>query len=107
VELEIGDAKEVGVVVRGQEVIYHVDKEQLIFGKNKAPLKAIDGSIRLRCIVDRTSLEIFANDGRVYMPCRFRPEDDEKTLALFARGGAAEATSVRVRELESIWKRKR
>jgi sucrose-6-phosphate hydrolase SacC (GH32 family) len=54
--------------------------------------------------VDRTSIEIFANGGRIYMPCKFRPEDDEKTIAAFARGGAAEITSIKLRELESIWK---
>jgi sucrose-6-phosphate hydrolase SacC (GH32 family) len=102
-ELVVGDAKELGLVIRGQEVIYRVEDEQLVFGTNRAPLKAVDGRISLRCIVDRTSIEIFANDGRVYMPCRLRAEDDDKSLALFARGGAARAASIQVRELESIW----
>jgi sucrose-6-phosphate hydrolase SacC (GH32 family) len=103
VEFEVGEAEELGVVIRGQEVIYRVEDEQLVFDEERAPLKAVDGRISLRCIVDRTSIEIFANDGRVYMPCRLRAEDDDKSLALFARGGAAKATSIHVRELESIW----
>jgi len=102
--LSVGEAEELGLSIRGEEIIYNVKEEKLVFGELSAPLKAEDGSIRLRCIVDRTSIEIFANAGRIYMPCKFRPEDDEKTIAAFARGGAAEITSIKLRELESIWK---
>jgi sucrose-6-phosphate hydrolase SacC (GH32 family) len=102
--LSVGEAEELGLSIRGEELIYNVKEEKLLFGEQSAPLKTEDGRIRLRCIVDRTSIEIFANGGRIYMPCKFRPDDDEKTIAVFARGGAAEATSIKLRELESIWK---
>ena len=102
--LNVGDAEELGLSIRGEEIVYNAKEEQLIFGESKAPLKAKDGNIRLRCIVDRTSIEIFANGGRIYMPCKFRPDDDEKTIAVFARGGAAEIKSLKLRELESIWR---
>jgi sucrose-6-phosphate hydrolase SacC (GH32 family) len=90
--------------IRGEEIIYKAKEQELVFGEQRAPLKTEDGSIRLRCIVDRTSMEIYANGGRIYMPCTFRPEDDAKTIAAFARGGEAEITSIKMRELESIWK---
>ncbi|MHC5163689.1 MAG: glycoside hydrolase family 32 protein [Planctomycetota bacterium] len=102
--LSVGEAEELGLIIRGQEIIYNVKEKKLVFGEQSAPLKTEDGSIRLRCIVDRTSIEIFANGGRIYMPCKFRPEDDEKTIAAFARGGAAEIKSLKLRELESIWR---
>ena len=102
--LNVGDAEELGLRIRGEEIIYKAKEQGLVFGEQRAPLKAEDGSIRLRCIVDRTSMEIYANGGRIYMPCTFRPEDDEKTIAAFARGGEAEITSIKIRELESIWK---
>ena len=101
--LSVGEAEELGLSIRGKEIIYKAKEEVLVFGENDAPLKAEDGSIRLRCIVDRTSIEIFANGGRIYMPCTFRPEDDEKSIAAFARGGEAEITSIELRELNSIW----
>ena len=104
VELEIGDAEEVGLVIRGQEIVYNVEEERLSFDDERAPLEVEDGRIRLRCIVDRTSVEIFANVGRIYMPCTFRPEDDAQGISVFARGGTAEATTLVVRELESIWR---
>jgi sucrose-6-phosphate hydrolase SacC (GH32 family) len=101
--LDMGDAEELGLSIRGEEIVYNAKEEQLIFDESKAPLKAKDGKIRLRCIVDRTSVEIFANGGRIYMPCRLRADDDNKRIAAFARGGAAAATSIELRELNSIW----
>jgi hypothetical protein len=38
------------------------------------------------------------------MPCKLRADDDNKSIAAFARGGKAEITSLKLRELESIWK---
>jgi sucrose-6-phosphate hydrolase SacC (GH32 family) len=102
--LNVGDAEELGLSICGEEIIYKAKEEGLVFGEQRAPLRTEDGSIRLRCIVDRTSMEIFANGGRIYMPCTFRPEDDEKTIAVFARGGEAKISSIKIRELESIWK---
>ena len=101
--IDVGDAEELGLSIRGEEIVYNAKEEQLVFGESKAPLKAKDGSIRLRCIVDRTSVDIFANGGRIYMPCKLRADDDNKSIAAFARGGAAAATSIELRELNSIW----
>lgn len=104
VELEVGSATEIGLLIRGEELMVRADQKQLVFGDNEAPLEVIEGRIRLRCIVDRTSLEVFANDGYIYMPCRFRPQEDKQTLAAFARGGQGRIISAKVRKLESIWK---
>ena len=83
--------------------MFNVKENQLSCGRLKAELQPIDGKIRLRILVDRTTIEIFANDGRLYMPCKFRKEDDNTKLAVFARGDEAKSTSLQVRELESIW----
>jgi len=103
VELAVGDAEEVGLSIRGKEITNNAKKQQLSFGEEKTPLKTEDGSIRLRCIVDRTSVDIFANGGRIYMPCRLRADADNKRITVFARGGAAAAISIELRELNSIW----
>ncbi len=107
VEIEPRTAEKVGLIVRGERITYDVAEEELVFRNagtiNSAPLALEDGHIRLRCIVDRTSIEIFANGGRIYMPCRFRPAEDAEGIALYARGGTAAATTFHVRELTSIW----
>jgi sucrose-6-phosphate hydrolase SacC (GH32 family) len=53
--------------------------------------------------VDRTSFEIFGNGGRIYMPIRVYPDEDNKTLELYSEGGETRIGQVRVYELKSIW----
>ncbi|MHC4456166.1 MAG: GH32 C-terminal domain-containing protein [Planctomycetota bacterium] len=102
-ELEIGDADEFGFLINGFSVKYNVDKNQLSCGRPKAELKPIDGKIRLRILVDRVSIEIFANDGRIYMPIRAIPEGEERGLEVFTKGGNIKIISLKIHELKSIW----
>ncbi len=62
-----------------------------------------DGTVRLEILVDRTSIEVFGNDGRVYMPVHAIPPDGARSLALFAKGGSAKLISLEVFELDSAW----
>jgi sucrose-6-phosphate hydrolase SacC (GH32 family) len=115
----LADADRVGFRIRGLEIAYDVKtktltsgwaaydaKERgLISGESSARLEPNGGRIQLRILVDRTSIETFANNGEVYMPQDALPEDGQAsgTLELFAEGGAAKMKSLAVRELESIW----
>jgi fructan beta-fructosidase len=103
-EFETGDADEFGFLINGFSVKYNVDKKQLSCENSKAKLKPIDGKIRLRILVDRVSIEVFANDGRIYMPIRAIPEPDEQTLEVFTKGGNIKISSLKIHELKSIWK---
>ena len=102
-QFEIGDADEFGFLINGFAVKYNVDKNELSSGRLKAELKPVNGNIRLRILVDRASIEIFANDGRIYMPMRVIPEGDERGLEGFTKGGSIEISSLTVHELKSIW----
>ena len=103
-EFETSYADEFGFLINGFLVKYNVDKNQLSCGDSKAKLKPIDGKIRLRILVDRVSIEVFANDGRIYMPIRAIPEPDERMLEVFAKGGNIKISSLKIHELKSIWK---
>jgi fructan beta-fructosidase len=117
-EIEIFEAERIGFRIRGIEVVWDSDAETVTSGwvtydtkemavttgEKSARLAADDGRIRLRILVDRASIEVFANDGEVYMPMDALPEDGQaKTLELFTEGGTARVRSLAVRELESIW----
>ncbi|MFP4055585.1 MAG: GH32 C-terminal domain-containing protein [Candidatus Brocadiia bacterium] len=102
-ELEPGDADEVALVVRSVPVVYAAKPRRLSCKGCRATLQPRDGAIRLEVLVDRTSIEIFGNRGRVYMPVRVIPPDDARGLALAAKGGRARATSLTVYELRSAW----
>ena len=105
VEFAVGDAAECGFVIRGLPVTYDVEKQLLSCKGENAPLKPVDGKIRLRILVDRVSIEIFGNDGRVYMPMGAILADENKTLEVFTKGGDVKLTSLDVHELRSIWRK--
>jgi len=59
--------------------------------------------IRLELLVDRTSIEIFGNDGRVYMPMGVILADNPESLEIFSEGGNTRIRSLEVYELDSVW----
>ena len=101
--LRIGDAVETGFVIRDTPVVYNVPKQELSCCKKTAPLKAVDGKINLEVLVDRTSIEIFGNGGRVYMPNGVILADKPKSLEIFTKGGNTEIESLTIYELDSAW----
>jgi fructan beta-fructosidase len=92
-----------GFVLRGIPVIYDVRKQQVSSGGNTALLKPVDGKLRLQILVDRTSIEIYGNDGRIYMPIGIIPADANRSLEVFTRGGPTRVHSLDVYPLRSAW----
>jgi len=103
-ELSVDQAKETGFVIRDIPVTYNVEKQELSCRGNKASLKPVNGRIHLELLVDRTSIEIFGNDGRVYMPVGVILADNSKSFEIFTKGGNTEVESLEVYELNSAWK---
>ncbi len=103
VDLDCGEAKEVGFKIHGVPVTYDVDEEELRCQDRTVPLASSQGRIRLRVLVDRLALEIFAGDGAIYMPMKAVAKPDDKSLELYAKGGTAQIRSLEVHELRSIW----
>jgi sucrose-6-phosphate hydrolase SacC (GH32 family) len=103
IEFQIGDAQQVGMTIRGIEITCDVKSKELICLGRTAPVALEQQRLRLRAIVDRTSLEIFADDGLVYMPLAVVPAPDQKEITIFSRGGSASLQGGSVRVLRSIW----
>ena len=103
-EMNVSDVREIGFTIRDIPVTYNVERQELSCQENKASLKPLDGKIRLELLVDRTSIEIFGNNGRVYMPVGVILADNSKTLEIFTKGGNAEVKFLEVFELNSAWK---
>lgn len=102
--LRIGDTKETGFVIRGIPIVYNVQKQQLSCCQKTAPLKPKNGKIYLEVLVDRTSIEIFGNHGRMYMPNGVILADKPKLFEIFTKGGNIEVEELTVYELESGWR---
>jgi fructan beta-fructosidase len=102
-EIELGDASQVGFKLRGTPLVYNVEKKTLSCRSKTANLTPLDKKIKLHILVDRTSIEIFANDGRVSMFCCFPLDACNTLLNIFVHGGQVNIKTLNVWKLKSIW----
>ncbi len=99
-----GTAERVVFDVRGLRVVYDVRKKELSAKKTVAPLAPIGGHVRLRMVVDRGSVEIFGNDGRVAVAVAAIAAPDHRVVSMTAEGGDAEIDSFEIWDLRSALK---
>ncbi|WP_274361928.1 glycoside hydrolase family 32 protein [Paenibacillus thermotolerans] len=62
-----------------------------------------DGALKLHLFLDRSSVELFANDGVRTITNRIYPDPDSLGVQLFSRGGEARLISLDAWELKPIW----
>jgi len=123
-EFAPGDAETVGLHVRAgeteQTVVGYdaasasvfVDRTQSgtadfaegFAARNAAPLSPTDGRVTLRVLVDRSSVEVFANGGARVLTHRIFPAPSSDGVAAFATGGTATLLSLDAWSLRSIWR---
>ena len=103
-EITVGKADEIAFIVRGVPVTYDVKKETLTCLDKVASLSLQNGQLRLELLVDRMSIEIFGNEGQVYMPMGMHFNKDAAALSFATKGGEASVNSMTVAELNSAWK---
>lgn len=122
VELDPGTAREVAVRVRSNgadqftSVGYDAEKKTVFIdrtksgnvqfhaafaGRHEAPLQLRDGKIKLRILVDRTSVEVFANDGEAALTDLIFPDPASIGIEFHAVEGDATIRSVDVWRLKS------
>ncbi|MHC4639689.1 MAG: GH32 C-terminal domain-containing protein [Planctomycetota bacterium] len=101
-EIEPVDNAVVGFMIRGVELTYNSREKVLKCGQKDAKLEMVNGRIKLHILIDRTSIEVFANDGRASLFwCSWRLKDE--SLSFFTRGGSAKVHEINVWQLKSIW----
>ena len=101
--IKVGGATKIVFTLRGVPITYDVTAQELSCGGKRALLKAEDGKIRLRMLVDRTSIDIFGNKGRLYMPMGVAIDASNTSLQLRAEGTGAFIDTLDVSVLKSIW----
>ena len=101
-ELEVGDAKRFDVELRGLKIECDLVGKTMTHGEVTAPLDVIDGRVKFRLILDRASLEIFANDGLSQIAKCFVPEDENSAPILRASGEVK--PTARVWTMSSVWR---
>ena len=79
------------------------DVKSVVFGAYQAPAPAIDGKVKLRILVDRTAIEIFANDGAATASCYAAPASENRKISI-SSAQPVRINSLVVNELKSSWK---
>jgi fructan beta-fructosidase len=102
-EIALGNVSEVGLIVRGEKIKYSASENQLSFLDRSAHLEPIQNMIRLQVLLDRTSIEVFGNDGRVSMSSCFLPDPQDTGLSTYSLGGEATIASMNIYEMCSAW----
>jgi fructan beta-fructosidase len=104
--ISVGSARRLTFEVVGQTIEYNAAENGFALGRIRAPLVLKDGVLKLRIVVDRTSIELFAQDGEVQIARVFRPSDGVAFtgIPVKAFGGDAVIESVKIWEMKSVWK---
>jgi len=110
VVIEPDDAKTVGLTIghsqAGQQgVAIRYDGQNLEVAGVPVPFKLseTEKALKLHLFLDRSVLEVFANDGRVCVTRVIDPPAQDSSIELFATGGRARFKSIEAWEMNSIW----
>ncbi|MCY1721232.1 glycoside hydrolase family 32 protein [Prolixibacteraceae bacterium Z1-6] len=87
----------------GTEILYNVKRGTLSVLGTTTPLPAVNNKIKLEILLDRTSIEIFANDGQTVISNCFTPNEKAMNAVLFTNGGELGIDKLDVYKIESIW----
>jgi levanase/fructan beta-fructosidase len=100
--IDPNDAKSFAFNIRGFPVTYDSTTRQLSTPHFSHPLPDIDGKLRLVILVDRTSIEMFSQDGRVVLSECFLPSPDDQDITI--RGLGAKVESLECWNLKTCWR---
>lgn len=106
---KVKTADSFGFVVRldktnnGIEIMYNVKSKTLICMGKSAVVEPVDGVVKLEILLDRASLEIFANDGKVAMSSSITSTEKAMGIYLFNIGGEVLVEKLEVYPMKSIW----
>jgi levanbiose-producing levanase len=116
--IEPGTAQRTGLIVRGSATVdtgtriyYDAHKQTLVVDRSRSgntwfsgafskehvvnlPLR--DGKLLLQVVVDRNSVEVFADHGRISITDLIFPSLDDDTIRVFAEGGDATFSDIAV-----------
>lgn len=100
-ELEPGTASGFKLNLSGVEVHYDAKTRTLSCLGRTAELVAENGLVKLRLLRDKTSLELFADEGETCLSLCFEAKKGQHELAVL--GGKAILKTLEVRELKAAW----
>jgi fructan beta-fructosidase len=98
-----GPATNVTFNLRGTAITYDCVAQAVACNEVAQPLAPSNGVVHLHMLVDRGIIEIFGNDGLLYMPMRVTATAGAQPVSLIANGNGAMLNSVMKHDLGSAW----
>lgn len=91
-----------GKKIAGTEIQYNVKRGVLTVLNSSVPVVPVDNKVKLEILIDRSSIEIFANDGQTAISNCFTPGEG-KDMVLYTTGGELGIEKLDIYELSSIY----
>ncbi len=88
----------------GTELLYDVKRGTLSILGVSAPVAAVNNKISLEILIDRTSIEVYANGGQTVISNCFTPDEKAEKLILFCTGGEVVVDKLDIYKLNSAWR---
>lgn len=101
IELEPVDSFK--ITLRGLDIVYDKTLASFRYGNALIPAAASNGRVRLRALLDRSSLELFVNGGEAVASFYAVPSMDDHLVSIDGDRGAM-IYKLEVHRLRSIWK---
>ena len=82
----------------------NVSFDQNFSGRQEAPLAPHGNSVKLHLFVDRSSVEVFGNEGQAVITDRIFPHQHSQAIELDSSGAQARCRSLEIWQLKSAWR---
>jgi levanase/fructan beta-fructosidase len=91
----------------GTQIQYTTKTKTLTCLDKSAVVEPVDGVIKLEILLDRSSIEIFGNDGKVIMSSCFLPTENANGIYLYNTGGELFIEKLEIYPMKSIWQKEK
>ena len=103
IEIEPAEASTVGLNIVGHRIRYSPSEKKLQVGDVIAPLALEGQSLKLRIVLDRSSMDIFADRGQTTISAVKLELQSGSPVTLISEGGKMRVPFLQANRLESIW----
>ncbi|TDL69219.1 DUF1080 domain-containing protein [Paenibacillus amylolyticus] len=79
------------------------DFSNLFSKKHEASTQMENNRIKMRILVDESSVEAFGNDGKVVFSDVIFPDPASRAMSFYVKGGKVNVVSLKVHQLQSVW----
>jgi len=94
---------ELDFAFQGLTMAYNPSTQQITCNGVTNPLPPVNGVVQLQVLTDRNTIEIFGNNGQLYMPLPASYPTANSRISLTCQGGSTMFNSLIVDKLKSAW----